>query len=464
MHRSIVGTRIRQRRREVGVTQVALADRLGISPSYLNLIEWNKRPIAGSLLRRTAEALDLDLDELSGTAERRLLEALLEVARIPELRDLAIEDDRSGELIGRFPGWARCLATLARSERDATARARTLSERLSNDPFLGETIHRMLSRIAAVRSAAEILNEYPDAPTEQRRRFTAIVFDEVRALSDVGEALVAYLDKADDPDRILTPIDEVDAVFEVRANHFGEIEGLANGAAPALTDVPSHQRRQTTQAALGADLDQVVDQVIASQPQIKTATARDRARAALTDYGILAAMMPLPAFADHAATAGYDVEVLATAFGVDFAAVCRRLVALPAAEGRPRFGYYGANAAGTIVEMRGLPGIAVPRYAAACPLWLLYRAQQSPETVMRQRVVFPSGDRFMFVARAHHAGPSGFGVPRHYLTDMLATTDADARQTVYAADPATPVEEVGPSCRLCPRTSCHHRVEDPFAA
>ena len=55
----IPGTRIRQYRRDMGVTQAALARKVGISPSYLNLIEWNKRPIAGTLLRKIAEALDL---------------------------------------------------------------------------------------------------------------------------------------------------------------------------------------------------------------------------------------------------------------------------------------------------------------------------------------------------------------------------------------------------------------------
>jgi predicted transcriptional regulator len=77
-------------------------------------------------------------------------------------------------------------------------------------------------------------------------------------------------------------------------------------------------------------------------------------------------------------------------------------------------------------------------------------------------VVFPSGARFVFVARARNAGPTGFGRPRHYLTDMLAMSEADARMTVYAPDPGVPVEEVGPACRTCPRRTCPHRVEDPL--
>ena len=143
--------------------------------------------------------------------------------------------------------------------------------------------------------------------------------------------------------------------------------------------------------------------------------------------------------------------------------MCRRLTALPEGVGIPSFGYLRANAAGTIIEVFGLGGLAVPRYAAACPLWVLYRAQQSPEAVFRQRALFPSGVRLVFVARARHSGPSGFGRPRHYLTDMVTMSEKDSYHTVYAPDPTAIVEEVGPGCRLCPRLNCEHRVDDPLA-
>ena len=80
---------------------------------------------------------------------------------------------------------------------------------------------------------------------------------------------------------------------------------------------------------------------------------------------------------------------------------------------------------------------------------------------MRQRALFPTGSRFVFVARARNTGATGFGKPRHYVTDMLAVSESDARFTVYAPDTAVPVEEVGPACRICPRESCRQRVADP---
>lgn len=460
---AILGTRIRQRRREVGYNQADLAKKVGISSSYLNLIEWNKRRIAGSLLSRIATALSLSAEDLDGASEKRLLESLTEIAHLSSLRALGIEAERTSELIGRFPGWARGMATLARSEREAVNRAQTLSDRLSNDPFLSETVHRMLTRIAAIRSAAEILAEYPDVDAGQRDRFNSLIHQDSRTLSDVAEALAAYLDKAEETNRVQTPLDEVETLFEARENRFSEIDGPASDLAELLTDSRPISRRERARELTEERLMDTIDMLIGHQPQVKTAVAQTRARRALVDYANAAILMPMREFTERARELRYDIEALSDAFSVEVETVCHRMTALPRSEGTPRFGYFRANAAGTIIEMLGLEGLAIPRYAAACPLWVLYRAQQSPETVLRQRVLFPSGARFVFIARARLQGASGFGKPRHYVTDMLAMVEADAQHTVYSPDPSAIVEEVGPSCRLCPRRACQHRVEDPLA-
>lgn len=455
MPRTILGTRIRERRRTLGVTQAEMARRIGISASYLNLIERNKRGIAGPLLRRTAAALELGLDALDGAAERRLLETLNEIAYQPDIAALGVEADSAGDFIGRYPGWARALAALARSERAATTEARALADRLTHDPFLGETVHRMLTRIAAIRSAAEILTDYPDVQAERREEFTKMIEDESQTLTDVAEALAAYFDKAQESGRALTPLDEVEALFEMRSGSFEEIEAVAH-------DLDRPPTRGAARDLAVQRLGELVDDIVAGEPVLETASARSRAREALLDYAAGAILAPMPAFAERAAELRYDMEALADAFGIDVMTVCQRLVAIPGPD-VPRFGYFRANAASMLIERRGLPGLVAPRYAAACPLWVLFRAQQSPETVIRQRALFPTGERFVFLARAHISGPTGFGKPRHYLTDMLAVSEADAQFTVYAPDPGVPVEEVGTACRICPRLHCSHRVDDPFA-
>ena len=60
--RAPIGFRISNRRKSLKISQAALARMLGISGSYLNLIENNKRDIGGALLNRVAQHLAIDID------------------------------------------------------------------------------------------------------------------------------------------------------------------------------------------------------------------------------------------------------------------------------------------------------------------------------------------------------------------------------------------------------------------
>ncbi|HZY16143.1 MAG TPA: helix-turn-helix transcriptional regulator, partial [Ramlibacter sp.] len=85
MERIPIGARLRQRRKTLGVTQAALAARVGISASYLNLIEADRRNIGGALLKQLAEALGAPIEDFGGAAQRRLVQAAGEVAAEPLL-------------------------------------------------------------------------------------------------------------------------------------------------------------------------------------------------------------------------------------------------------------------------------------------------------------------------------------------------------------------------------------------
>ena len=85
-----VGRRIRRLRRELGLTQTAMADDLSISSSYLNLIERSQRPLTVQLLLRLDDIYDVDLKELSGEDDARIAASLKEVFSDPLFQDLKI--------------------------------------------------------------------------------------------------------------------------------------------------------------------------------------------------------------------------------------------------------------------------------------------------------------------------------------------------------------------------------------
>jgi len=142
---SPTGTRIRDRRQELGLKQGALAAAVGISPSYLNLIEHNRRAIGGRLLIRLAEALGTDLAVLSEDGDSGLTGALQAAgaARGLGARALAEADD----LARRYPAWAQVILEQGQA---LAAQARTIeamSDRLTHDPNLAEAMHELLSTV-----------------------------------------------------------------------------------------------------------------------------------------------------------------------------------------------------------------------------------------------------------------------------------------------------------------------------
>ncbi len=462
MKRNILGPRIRERRRELAITQADLARTVEISPSYLNLIEHNKRDIGGVLLSKVAAALEIPLHDLDGAADRRLLETLLEMAQRPELQSLGADSSSAGELIGRFPGWARSMVALTRSEREATRVAQILGDRLAHDPVLGETLHKMLSKIAALRSAAEIVNEDITLELEQQNRFYAIIQEESHQLSQHADALAAYFDNVALEKRALTPVDEVDALFESYNNHFAEIETLATELHSNLPQGSADLRFDSATNLAEQQMTKCIDRLIAKASTLDTEIARTRAKQVLLQYSVAAIIAPNQPFQAVASDCGFDISLLADCFTTSYEVVFSRLSALLGANGQARFGYFQSNASGTILQSRHLPGLRVSRFGSACPLWVLYRAQQTPATLMRQLVVLPTGERYVFVAYSHSSSAVGYGQPQHYITEMIAFNHRDAENSVYAVPSDSVAEPIGISCRSCPRKACEHRVPDPL--
>jgi predicted transcriptional regulator/transcriptional regulator with XRE-family HTH domain len=437
----LIGPKIRDRRRALGITQSKLAATLAISSSYLNLIEAGKRNIGGSLLKRIAEALGLAVDELDGAAERRLLGDLRELTAEPLLGALRLDAASATDLAGRHPGWARALVALHRAWLDRGRAVGALTDRLHQDPFLADAVHNLLTRATAIRSSAEILESAQDLVPDPHRRFVSIVGDESRRLADVAQALAGFFAPARAGTRSGTPADEVEDFLFDHGNYF-----------PALEQP-------------GASVDGPLAAEVQASPLLTSDAARRGARRALERYFAAAALMPYEPFLAAARRLRYDVDALAREFQASVEQVSHRLATLrrPGAEGLP-FGLMRIDGAGFTSARVPLPRLPLPRHGGACPLWAVYLALQSPGAIVRQLVEFPDGERFLFVARTFEERAPAFPMPRRIESLMLACDAIAADQTVYAdgldLTSAAPAVPVGANCRVCVRADCAYRQED----
>ena len=128
-----IGSRIREKRLDQGLRQAEVAEAVGISASYLNLIEHNKRRIAGKLLSALAQVLGVEPSVLASGAEASLVDGMRSAAARSKTR---VEVERAEDVATRYPGWARLIATQEERISALEHQVQTLTDRISNDPAL----------------------------------------------------------------------------------------------------------------------------------------------------------------------------------------------------------------------------------------------------------------------------------------------------------------------------------------
>src|SRR3546814_20613630 len=105
---------------------------------------------------------------LDGATERRLASDLTEVIADPLFDRMRPEPQAIDGLVGRYPALARAVVTLHRAFLDRSQAMHTLADRLNQDPFLGEAIHRILTNVSAISSISDTLPSAADQ-TDTRR-------------------------------------------------------------------------------------------------------------------------------------------------------------------------------------------------------------------------------------------------------------------------------------------------------
>ncbi|MCG7518827.1 helix-turn-helix domain-containing protein [Ruegeria sp. Ofav3-42] len=423
MRDTLTGSRIRERRQIAGLRQASLARQVGISASYLNLIEHNRRRIGGKLLVDIANALAVEPSLLTQGIEATLISALREAAA--DAVGQKAEVDGLEEFAGRFPGWAGVLAQMHRRVVSLERTVETLSDRLTHDPHLAASMHEVLSTAAAIRSTAAILAETQEIEPEWQDRFHRNLHQDAERLADSSKSLVAYLDDSESAeDRRGVPSEDVEAFFDANGHHFPQIEEGGTSSDIDLSKLDSSAARSVTKSFL----------------DIYVADAR---------------AMPLAEVQAALTGAEPDPLQLAARFSVDVATVLRRLAALPEGYlGRPT-GLVVCDASGSILFSKPVPGFAMPRFGEACPLWPVFQALSRPLVPIRKRVVQlgRTAAEFDCYAYAWPQTVSAYDDAPVYHSVMLVRAVEEGGQDAQFAT------RVGPSCRVCPNGDCKSRRE-----
>ena len=425
IQRQLTGTRIRERRIRITMKQAELAAEAGISASYLNLIEHNRRRIGGKLLVRIAQVLGVEPALLSEGVEATLIATLREVRAVA--KDAGAEVDAIEEFAGRFPGWAALM--VERQHRVATLErtVEALTDRLAHDPHLAASLHEMLSTVTSIRSTAAILADTRGLEPEWRDRFHRNLNEDSARLTRSSQFLVSYLDgpQSENSAVAVSPQEELEAFLTAHAFHFPSLEGTSED----------------------------VFVVVPEAEALSSGGARGLARQWLERYQRDALMAPLARIEGQIAQSGADLMALAQAMNVDLAVMMRRMACLPFDLVGRQVGLVSCDAAGAIVFRKPIDGFDLPRYGAACPLWPMFSALSRPMVPIADIVQQPGRDEAAFdcIAVALPVGAMAIGRAPLFEAHMLVMPTIER--------PRGPVRSVGVSCRICPVSDCAGRRE-----
>lgn len=414
----VIGSRLRERRAALGLKQAELAERAGISPSYLNLIEHNRRRVAPELLERLATVLGVAGEALLRGPAGALAEDLRAVAAAagpgPEI-------DRMEDFVARYPGWAATLTALHARVGSLGRAVEALNDRMSHDPHLSASLHEVLSAVSSVRSTAAILADTEDLEPEWRDRFLKNLHEDSERLSTGAGALVAYLDAGKQTEElgIASPQEELEAWAAAR--------NWDLTAPPEAAD------------------------------SLASAAARALGRAMLERAAEDRRLLPDEMLRQGLAAHGPDPLALAARSGAPVLTAFRRIALRPQAEA----GLVLCDASGTLTLRRPVAGFGLPRFGAACPLWPLFTALGRPATPVEAVIETPGpqqGRRFRTRAFCQPHHPQGFRGPELREAAMLILPEPSV---AFGVVPALPV---GSTCRVCPRDACAARREPSILA
>ncbi len=509
----LLGGKVRRLRRSHGITQVEMARRLGISPSYLNLIEHNQRPLTRPLLVKLADSFGIDLQALCEDEDARIIANLDEVMGDALFHDYQIGRSEMSEAIGAAPSLGKAMLALYRAYRNARDGLDTLSERLSDDALLAASTHELRTVLTTIRSLSEILHDYEDLDVGQRQRFLEILVGETDRLVAAVDKLISYAkgEQFADLPGAATPSDEVMDFIQVQNNHFPDLEAAADrlwsgarlvagqlesGLSEHLAQNHGVTLKTVADEAVGADLvnfdpalkvlvlsdalsasrrtfelarcigklanQGLVEEQLARAPAYSVAS-RELIRDAMAGYFAGAVILPYASFIAAARAMRYDIERLQGHFATSFEQTCHRLTTLqrPTDRGVP-FHFVRVDVAGNVSKRFSGSGLRIARYGGVCPRWNVHSAFTTPGRIQVQVAEMPGGGRFLCVARTVTKPAGGYRQPQHLLGIGIGCDIAYASELVYAdgldwEQPGATVP-IGINCRLCERTDCRQRA------
>jgi len=452
-----MGAHLKTLREQRGLTQAALAQALKVSPSYLNQIENNQRPLTVNVLLRLQAAFGIDLQQFSEDSQARQLGQLRSaLADMPDGDKVPLAETRI--LAQQLPAATHVLLNMHKRIRAAEDRLSVIAENAGNDD-------------AAHSSSA------PVQPYEEVREFFYAGHQHLALLDEQAEQLYLQL-QLQDAEPYASHAAQLVAALELRLRTSHGIIVLRDPGSPAieqplrLLERRSHQLRLAAGLSAGQQAFQLGIQLalLESEPTIDGFTnaanfgsgeARALARIGFANHFAGALLLPNRLFQETADELRYDIDLLGERFGVGFETVGHRLSTMRHASLHSiPFFFVRVDRAGNMSKRQSSVDFHFSRTGGTCPLWNVYDAFSQPGKILTQLARMPDERTYLWIARTVEHRRGGYGTPRRIFSVALGCDARHAHRLVYgdgldAPERAVPI---GSGCKVCDRENCVQRA------
>jgi predicted transcriptional regulator/DNA-binding XRE family transcriptional regulator len=446
------GARLKRLRRERQLTQAAMAADLDVSPSYLNLMERNQRPVTVQILIRLTDVYGVDPREFMAAEGEHSAGEIDEILTDPLFREAGVPRAEVRDAAESSPA---LLAAMARLYR-AYAAAREAAEAGFFSSPGGDRAAAVVSESPVDRVRAllqEAHNHFPELE-EAAESFAAEV---ALVGTDLFHPLSEYLRTRHNIRLRILPLEPMGGRLCWFDRHRRQLL-IAEAVAPP---------GRTFQAAYQLALSQYTDLLneISTRLEPHHDLTRRLLRVTLANYFAGALMMPYGRFLEAAEASGYDIEILGARFGASFEQVAHRLTALarPASRGVPFF-LIRIDRAGNVSKRFSASRFPFAHSGGTCALWNIHAAFAEPGKILRQIIELPDGTQWFSLCRTVRRARTPYGAIEPSFAIGLGCELKYAKRLVYAkrldfsALEATPI---GINCRLCERPFCPQRAAPP---
>lgn len=445
-----IGPKLRMLRRQRDLTQAELAKLLGVSTSYVNLIEHNQRSASVKFLISLSENLGLDWRDLTPSGHEVLISDLRKISDDPAFGGQSPDVEELRTAIDGSPNLVNGLINIYNAYR-------TFGDRLAehNEVMAGTASSRMSIEQGVHDFFRNNNNYFPDLEASAGQ----CGIDDIPDRQEIYSALRAHL-----RDRLSVDVKRVN----------NEILGatLCQYDAASKTVVLSDALDHTNQVFQLAHMIGVLgfSNVLTEQLPDNLRSNEEASKRSLTElanYFAAAMLMPYESFRTEAQRSKHDIDLLATRFAVSYEQVCHRLTTMqrPGKRGIPFF-FLRIDRGGNVSKRFNVTPMELARYGGACPKLDVHYCFRIPGRILTQIVEMPDHSRYLTVNRTVDRPAVRYSTEDKRLAVSIGCSVEHAKDTVYGSDvdlnAPSAITKVGVNCRLCPRQDCAQRAHDPF--